>query len=431
MKIHFIGAGGASMSVLESISARLGEDVSGSDIKTGGHDKKNISGKDLVVYSGAIPENNEELSYARKLGVPVMERSEFLAFISSKYRRVIAVAGCHGKTTTTAMLGEVLAKKNPTVHIGGEYDFGFTQKNDYFITEACEYRRSFLQLKPDVAIITNIDFDHPDTYRDISDTEQAFCEFTRGCKAVIYNGDDVRLKKIVPLGVSVGFSSDNDYVIRTYSGCFDLFYRDSYSGSFSPVFSEPFNIKNAALAIVAAYRENLCYRDIKEGIERFTGVKRRGEIVSKDAICTVISDYSHHPAEIKERISALKKQYGKVAVIFQPHTYSRTIALADRFAAAFSEADEVVFTDTFAAREKSGDDRLIYDICRKNVACSFVPKNLLREKFLLLKQDYPCVALMGAGDFQAELLEKYDKKVADSDKTDKNDARSKKSGEKS
>ena len=101
------------MSVLESISARLGEEVSGSDIKTGGHDKKNISGKDLVVYSGAIPENNEELSYARKLGVPVMERSEFLAFISSKYRRVIAVAGCHGKTTTTAMLGEVLAKKIP------------------------------------------------------------------------------------------------------------------------------------------------------------------------------------------------------------------------------------------------------------------------------------------------------------------------------
>ncbi len=419
------------MSVLERISARLGEDVSGSDIKTSGHDKKNISGKDLVVYSGAIPESNEELSYARKLGVPVMERSEFLAFISKKFDRVIAVAGCHGKTTTTAMLGEVLATKNPTVHIGGEYDFGFAQKNEYFITEACEYRRSFLHLKPDVAIITNIDFDHPDTYRDISDTEQAFGKFISGCGTVIYNGDDVRLKKLVSGGVSVGFSSDNDYVIRPSSGFFDLFYRDSYSGSFSPHFSEPFNIKNAALAIVAAYRENVCYRDIKTGIERFKGVKRRGEIVSEDEICTVISDYSHHPAEIKERILSLKKQYGKVAVIFQPHTYSRTIALADRFSTAFSDADEVAFTDTFAAREKSGDDRFIYEICRKNVACSFVPKNLLREKFLRFKQNYPCVALMGAGDFQAELLEKEDKKGAVSGKSDENDACEKKSGEKS
>lgn len=408
MKIHFIGASGASMRVLCRISERLGYKVSGSDVKTSGHNKKNISGKDLVVYSGAIPESNEELSFARKLGVPVMERSEFLAFISKKFNRVIAVAGCHGKTTTTAMLGEVLSTKNPTVHVGGEYDFGFAQKNDYFITEACEYRRGFLHLKPDVAIITNIDFDHPDTYRDISDIERAFAEFIKGCGAVIYNGDDVRLKKLVSSGVSVGFSSDNDYVIRPCSGFFDLFYRDSYSGSFAPPFSEPFNIKNAALAIVAAYRENLCYRDIKAGIERFAGVKRRGEIVSKDDDCTVISDYSHHPAEIKERIAALKKQYGKVAVIFQPHTYSRTVALADRFATAFSDAYEIVFTNTFAAREKSGDDMLIYDICRKNVACSFVPKNLLREKFLLLKRNYPCVALMGAGDFQAELLEKED-----------------------
>ena len=371
------------------------------------------------------------MSFARKLGVPVTERSEFLAFISKKFDRVIAVAGCHGKTTTTAMLGEVLATKNPTVHIGGEYDFGFTQKNEYFITEACEYRRSFLHLKPDVAIIANIDFDHPDTYRDISDTEQAFGEFISGCGTVIYNGDDVRLKKLVSGGVSVGFSSDNDYVIRPSKGFFDLFYRDAYSGSFSPSFSEPFNIKNAALAIVAAYRENVCYRDIKAGIERFKGVKRRGEIVSEDEICTVISDYSHHPAEIKERISSLKKQYGKVALIFQPHTYSRTVALADRFSTAFSDADEVAFTDTFAAREKSGDDRFIYEICRKNVACSFVPKNLLPEKFLRFKRDYPCVALMGAGDFQTELLEKEDKKVSVSGKTDENDACGKKSGEKS
>lgn len=394
------------MSALKDIAARFGATVSGSDVRTGGHDKNNITGKDLVVYSGAIPDDNEELSYARKLGVPTTERSEFLALIAGFFDKTIAVAGCHGKTTTTAMLGETLAVLNPTVHLGGEYKFGYEPGENLFVTEACEYRRSFLALKPDVAVITNVDFDHPDTYRNTDEVLQAFSVFIQGSRNVIYNGDDPLLKKTVESGTSVGFGSDNDYVVRVFGNSFDMYYRDAYAGTFSPRFDQPFNIKNAALAIAASYSLGTCYRDVKAGIERFRGVARRGEVVCLAHRCTVISDYSHHPAEISERIQSLKKQYGAVAVIFQPHTYSRTIALADRFSRAFSLADETVFTDTFAAREKKGDDLYIYDLCRDHAVCSFVRTDELRPEYERLTKKYPCVALMGAGDFQAKLLEK-------------------------
>lgn len=145
---------GVSMRALSGIAARMGATVTGSDLLSGGHDKNNIANKDLVVYSGAIPEDNEELSYARKLGIPVMERAEFLAFTASAFSYTVAVAGCHGKTTVTAMTGEVMSGLRPTVHMGGEYEFGFTpgkatDEKSVFITEACEYRRSFLKLRPD------------------------------------------------------------------------------------------------------------------------------------------------------------------------------------------------------------------------------------------------------------------------------------------
>ena len=408
MKLHFIGADGASMSALKKISARLGYDVSGSDLRSGGHDQKNIEGKDLVVFSGAIPDDNVELFHARKLGVPVMERSEFLAFISGFFDKTVAIAGCHGKTTTTAMTGEAFASKNPTVHVGGEYDFGFKQGKELFVTEACEYRRSFLFLKPDVAVITNVDFDHPDTYKDVGEVAEAFSQFVKKSGFTVYNGDDKLLCKIA-VGTSVGWSDDNDYVIRRRKGGFDLFYHEAYAGGYECAFDQPFNIKDAALAAATALEGGVRYRDVQSGIARFKGVKRRGEIVCFDGFCTVVSDYSHHPAEIRERISSLKERYGSVAVIFQPHTYSRTKALLGRFSEAFTEADEVAFTNTFAAREKDGDDHLIYEACKSKATCSFVPLDRLQETFVRLKSGYACVALMGAGDFQAKLSVKTEK----------------------
>lgn len=391
------------MKALAAVSERLGYRVSGSDAKWQGHDKNNIIGKDLVVYTGAIPDDNEELSYAKELGISTMERAEFLSFIAKKFRRTVAVAGCHGKTTTTAIAGEVFAYKNPTVHLGGEYDFRFDGKDEYFIAEACEYRRSFLKLKPDLAIITNIDFDHPDTYADLNDTADAFREFADSCGEVVYNGDDALCRKIIKRGTSYGFSESNDYVIKTFGKGFDVFYRDAYAGTFDFRFAEPFNVKNAAAAIAAGYEEGLCYGDVKEGIARFRGVKRRGEIIKNDG-CAVISDYSHHPAEIRERLESLKKEYGAVAVIFQPHTYSRTRALADRFKKAFTAAEETVFTETFAARENHGDDKLIYELAKPYCKCSFVEKSRLPDELEALKKRYPCVVVMGAGDAQEELF---------------------------
>lgn len=388
------------MKALSAISSRLGYTVSGSDIKMAGHDKQNITGKDLVVYSGAVPEDNEELSYAKEIGVPVMERAEFLSFIADKFEKTLAVAGCHGKTTTTAMLGEVFSYCNPTMHLGGDYEFGFDGGRRYFITEACEYRRSFLKLSPDIAIITNVDFDHPDTYADIGETAEAFRTFAASSGKIILNGDEAICRKIAANGTTYGFSDSNDYVIKIFGGGFDLFYHDIYAGTFRPRFSEPFNIKNAAAAIVAGYEEGLCYGDIKEGIERFRGVKRRGEIIENDGRCVVLSDYSHHPAEISERIASLKKQYGEVAVIFQPHTFSRTAALGERFKTAFALAAETVFTDTFAAREKQGDDLLILRLAEPYCRCSYVPKKEIYSAFICLRNKYACVAVMGAGDVQ-------------------------------
>ncbi len=402
---------GVSMRALSGIAARTGATVTGSDLLSGGHDKNNIANKDLVVYSGAIPEDNEELSYARKLGIPVMERAEFLAFTASAFSYTVAVAGCHGKTTVTAMTGEVMSGLRPTVHMGGEYEFGFTpgkatDEKSVFITEACEYRRSFLKLRPDLAVITNIDFDHPDTYRGLSDVAAAFRAFAERCGKVIYNGDDALCRGIAEKGISFGFSEKCDYAVRVIPGGFSLKRRGRDAGEFFPRFCEPFNIKNAAAAVAAGCESGVPYADIKSGIERFSGVKRRGEIIAEEDGCVVMSDYSHHPAEISERLHALKKRYGEVAVIFQPHTYSRTQALADRFKNAFSAADKAVFTQTFAAREKEGDDRLIYELAKNNCDCEYAEKKDLPAIYALLKKRYKCVVIMGAGDIQRFLSDK-------------------------
>ncbi len=403
MKIHFIGCNGVSMRVLSAIAESEGDTVSGSDCALDGHNKDNILNKDLVVYSGAVPEDNEELVYARRIGVPVMERADFLSYVADRYETVVAVAGCHGKTTTAAMLGEIFSFYKPTVHIGGEYSNDFIGDKKYFITEACEYRRGFLRLNPDVAVITNIDFDHPDTYKDINDVENAFDCFGNRAKTIVYNGDDPHCKKLyLGKGTSYGFDSDNDYVIRKYgTGWFDLFYRDLFMGSYNIAAYGKFNIANAAAAAVTAFECGLCYKDIERGIRAFRGVKRRGEIIEATEKYVLVSDYSHHPAEIEARIEELKERYGNVAVIFQPHTYSRTIALADRFAKAFDKADYVAVTQTYAAREGKGDDFYIEKLIRSRRLCEFVPKNEIACLVNKLKAEYPCVAVMGAGDAQS------------------------------
>lgn len=397
------------MSVLSAIAENEGNTVSGSDRTLFGHDKSNIEGKDLVVYSGAIGDDNEELAYARQIGVPAMERADFLAFIAAKYKTVIAVAGCHGKTTTTAILSEVFSSVNPTVHIGGEYTNSFIGGKEYFITEACEYRRSFLHLYPDISVITNIDFDHPDTYKDICDVEEAFDRFGKQSKTVIYNGDDLRCKKLYhDKGVSYGFDSDNDYVVRKYGeNSFDLFYREYFMGSYKIAAPGKFNIMNAAAAAVAGFSCGLCFKDIEKGIRAFRGVKRRGEIIEKNGNCVLMSDYSHHPTEIEARIEELKELYGKIAVVFQPHTYSRTVALADRFSNAFDKADYVAVTETFAAREKKGDDLYIRDLIKSRRPCEFVLKKDINGLVDKLKTEYPCVVVMGAGDIQSLLITRH------------------------
>lgn len=390
------------MKALAEITASKGHLVSGSDIRLSGHDKRNIEGCDLVVFSGAIGEDNEELSFSRRYGIPVMERSEYLARLSMDYKRVIAVSGCHGKTTTTAMLGEVFASKNPTLHVGGDCGLKTVGKHEYFITEACEYRRSFLRLSPSVGVVTNIEFDHPDTYADEQEVVEAFKKFGQSCRTLIYNGDDRNCRRAFGGdGITFGFGDDNMFVAKPWGeNKFDVFYCDLYMGTYTLSALGRHNIYNALGAIATGFTEGMGYREIEQGISRFKGVKRRGEVIGRVGACDVISDYAHHPTEITASISALKCKYGKVAVIFQPHTYTRTLAMPEQFMLSFENADFLAITNTFGAREREGDDRFLCKVVEKVRQCEFVAKEKINEKINLLARDYDCVALLGAGDFQ-------------------------------
>ena len=233
MRLHFIGCNGVSMKTLMRIAESKGHLVSGSDIRLRGHDKRNIEGCNLVVFSGAIGEDNEELSFSRRYGIPVMERSEYLARLSKEYLRVIAVSGCHGKTTTTAMLGEIFSERKPTLHVGGECGLPCVGLSEYFITEACEYRRGFLRLAPSVGLVTNVEFDHPDTYENEDAVVEAFRTFGKCCKTLIYNGDDENCRRAYGgEGITYGLGDDNHFVARPWGNSaenkFDVFYLDLY-----------------------------------------------------------------------------------------------------------------------------------------------------------------------------------------------------------
>jgi len=388
------------MRALSAIAASHGHLVSGSDERGGGHNKRNIEGCDLVVYSGAIGLDNEELSFSRRYGIPTMERSDFLALIARKYKRVIAVCGCHGKTTTTAMTREAFASKKPTLHLGGDYDCEIIGKREYFITEACEYRKSFLALRPSLGVVTNIDFDHPDTYGSFAEVKQAFSLFGENCHSLIYNGDDQNARSVYgDKGESFGFSDNNDFVAKKRGkSSFDLFYHGYFIGDYTLSVEGDYNLYNALGAASAGFIEGIPHGEIAKGLYSFKGVKGRNELLGKIGKCDIISDYAHHPTEIAAFIKWAKEKYGRLLVVFQPHTYSRTEALKDKFSEAFSLADKVMVTRTFAAREKGGLE--LYEVLEN---AERVELDELCGRITAVANEYDCVALLGAGSMQLQI----------------------------
>ncbi len=392
-QIHFIGIGGSSMSGLAELLAGRGYRVRGDDrvashsteklVREGisvviGHDAQNVHGADLVVYTAAIAEDNVERLECVRLGIPQMERAELLGQLADEYARSIAVCGTHGKTTTTAMLSTVLlhARQDPTIHIGGEMDLiggsVHSGAGDTFLTEACEFKASFLTLHPTLALVLNIDADHLDFYRDLAHIEETFQKFlsqiTPGGTAVLC-GDNARAKamkeRIAAHCVTYGLDdAQSDYTAA------DLCHDDALCYSFTPLeHGQPLarvtlrvpgrhNALNALGVVATARQLGLAGEEISAGLSAFAGAHRRFELTGTVCGVKLYHDYGHNPAEFRSVIPLADAVAGAhhLFVVCQPHTYSRTKLLFEEYMTCFSGADTVLITDIYAAREKDPGD---------------------------------------------------------------------------
>ncbi len=387
MKIHFIGIGGVSMSALAKLMLVWGHKISGSDIAFNanfmelmelgarvyvGADEKVVREADLVVYSASIKEDDLELSFARKIGKKIIARSYLLKEISEEYYQTIAVSGTHGKTTVSAMLAEILLKceKSFTAHIGGNGENGnlIYKGKDIFLTEACEYNRSFLSLQPNLALILNVEYDHPDTYKNLQETYDAFTSFAsnvkRGGKVIVnkdcefYNTIKCTYKHII----TYSFNSTADFVgtnIINYSnGLYGFQIKEQGHPNIDIRLKVPgrHNVENALSAYATARVLGVTSKEAQRGLESFGGVKGRMERIGSFKGALMYYDYAHHPTEIKTAIRTASEISGgrEVKVVFQPHTLSRTQALLEQFVTSFQGVSELYIFKEYLARKEEG-----------------------------------------------------------------------------
>lgn len=395
--IYFIGIGGVSMSSLAKLLKADGHKISGSDMKLSdniislkdngidvviGHSEKNIGDFDMVVYTAAISRDNPELTASYEKNILTVERCDLLGEIMKNYKYPINISGTHGKTTTTSMVSSIFleAKLSPTVSIGGDFakiggNLNIGNK-DYFICEACEYVESFLKFHPFYTVILNIEADHLDYFKDIEHIKSAFLKFAKRTDengAVIINGDDKNCQAIKPLisrkTFTFGLNESNNIYAKniTYENgfpSFDVYFSGELMGRVTLGVYGEHNVMNSLGAILCALLSGIDFETIKAGLLDFSGAKRRFEFKGEFKGAEVYDDYAHHPTEIETTInSAHKKDYNNLYIIFQPHTYTRTMALMDDFAKVLSKTKNVIITDIYAAREKN-----IYGISSKDLA---------------------------------------------------------------
>lgn len=382
-KVFLIGIGGISMSALAVFLSSRGHIVSGSDevlshitkrLERFGitvfekHHAQNVVDFDCVVYNAAISQDNEELAEARRLGKVVISRSELLSIISKSFATTIAIAGSHGKTTTTAMVSAIMidAGRKPSIHIGGEYEkiHGnfFIGDDNIFITEACEYKDSFLGIKSDVSVILNMQPDHLDYFGTFENMLSSFKKFSKNCVkgVVIVNADDENALCLDDSNRKIYYSCEKkaDFEARRiYSnrnGCFsfDCIENGMFFGRFHLSVKGRHNIYNALAAIAIARQFGINFYQISRSLYEFYGVGRRFEQIGFVNGASIIHDYAHHPTEIKSNINLAKIiTKGRVICIFQPHTYSRTRDMFDGFVKSLSIADIVGLYPIYPARE--------------------------------------------------------------------------------
>jgi len=384
-KLHFVGIGGSGMCPLAEILYHRGFKLTGSDTNesdtldrirsygipvTMGHKPENIGDAELVVYTAAVKSDNPELVAAREKGIPTVERSVMLGMVTRRYANSIAVSGTHGKTTTTALITQILmnAGVDPSAVIGGKLPFiggnGRVGKTDTIVCEACEYVDTFLQLNPAISVILNVDSDHLDYFGTLENIIKSFHQFAKQTtKALIVNGDDENSMKAVkgitnaPV-ITFGFEPTNDYYAENITGTieakenFSVMKQGKKLADVTLSIPGRHNIYNALAAFAVADYMSVDAQSITKSMHQFTGVHRRFEILGKFNGITVADDFAHHPTELAATLTAAKQMnFNRVWAVFQPHTFSRTYLLLDEFAKALAIPEKVVLSEILAVRE--------------------------------------------------------------------------------
>ena len=428
-RVHFIGVGGISTSALASYLLSKGFIVSGSDnVKSNltknledlgakiycGHKEDNLLGADAVVYTSAISADNPELLYAQKEGIPCYKRSELLGEIASKFNRSIAVSGSHGKTTATGMISDVLIKGNfnPTVFIGGEHsEFNNCRLGggDTVVFEACEYKKNFLDLKPTVSVILNVDNDHMDSYKDLKDMVSTFGQFAKDSITVI-NADDLNASKIFnSTTVTFGVLNKAAYTAKRvkFNGKGYSFTAYAYGRALGRInlnVSGKHNVYNAIATVAVADILGVRFPFIKSGLENFCGIKRRNEYLGDKDGLKVYADYAHHPKEILAMLNSYREQGDNFITVFQPHTYSRTRILMEDFLSTLKDVSPLIIYNTYPAREEfdvCGDAKTLYERLKKVSAKKVYYAKTEKELSLVmekLKKGSKRIIFLGAGD---------------------------------
>lgn len=427
---HFVGIKGAGMSSLAQIMHDLGHEVQGSDIekyvftevalKNKGikilpFNADNIKEGMVVIQGNAFPDTHEEIVKAHDLKLDVIRYHDFLGHVIDQYTSV-AVTGAHGKTSTTGLLSHVMNGDKKTSFLIGDGTGMGLPASDYFAFEACEYRRHFLSYHPDYAIMTNIDFDHPDYFKDIDDVASAFQSMAHNVKkAIIAWGDDDHLRQLkadVPIyyyGLNKNDDIYADNIQITDKGTqFDVYVNGEYYDQFlSPQYGDH-NIQNALAVIAISYLEKMDVNNIKEALETFGGVKRRFNETNV-ANQVLVDDYAHHPREISATIETARKKYPNkdIVAVFQPHTFSRTQAFLDEFATSLSKADHVYLCQIFGSIRENTGDLTIQDLINRIDGSALIEENNID---VLDQFDNAVILFMGAGDIQ-KLQRAYEEHV--------------------
>jgi UDP-N-acetylmuramate--alanine ligase len=426
--VHFIAIGGISMSGIAEILIGRGVRVSGSDWneseqteqlrKIGatvhiGHDAANIPDETtLIIYNAAISQENPEFAEAIRRRIPLLYRTDALGQVMDEYKYSIAVSACHGKTTTTSMIFEILMKAggSPSMSLGGVLPSinsnVYVGDGEYFVAEACEYKDGFLKLRPHTAVIMNLELDHLDYFKDYEHILSSYKKFAENIPPhgrLIVNPDIECFAELVSGLECEVISGWNMRSLAYEKGKprFDIYKNDDRILSLSLTVMGEHNAQNALYAAACCLEFGISHEAVKAALEAFTGTKRRFEYKGIINGITVVDDYSHHPTEVKKALKPAKQAgYNKVWCVFQPHTYTRTKELMDDFATAFDEADEVIIVDIYAAREADNG------VHSRDLADKITNKNKRylssfdeAKKYLLENcADGDLIITMGAGD---------------------------------